>query len=299
MNDCEGGGEVFRVVPDQPTKPGDGEEMASASDGNSSEPFFGRPVFLTVSSQLHLEVFTSAFPRVYTLQPAFRAEGSHTNRHLSEFWMLEAEMAFVDDVAAIMDILESSVKHLLASQEVKGCVDPDQVSYFDRAGNAPWPRITYTQAVDLIQAGLGRHSIRWGDSISAEQERWLADTAGEGLPVFVTNYPAELKPFYMRPTATTHGDRRTVACFDLLVSRIGELAGGSMREERPEQIENVVKRLGMDPEQYKWYTELRRFGTTPHGGFGLGFERLISWIGGWENVRECIPAPRWKGRCIL
>jgi asparaginyl-tRNA synthetase len=291
MNDCEGAGEVFRVTPDQ--------SAASTDTAEGKIPeFFGSPAFLTVSSQLHLEVFSSAFPRVYTLQPAFRAEGSHTSRHLSEFWMLEAEISFVDTLEAIMVTLESSIKHVLANRSVTLCSLPEQTVYFDRVVNSPWKRITYTEAVDSIQSSMGDTSIKWGDSISTNQERWLADTVGEGLPVFVTDYPMDMKPFYMRLNPS-NGDQRTVSCFDLLVPRIGELAGGSMREERLGKIEEAIERFGMDPEQYRWYTELRRFGSASHGGFGLGFERFISWIGGWENIRECIPAPRWKGRSIL
>jgi asparaginyl-tRNA synthetase len=291
MNDCEGAGEVFRVIPDQPAAPAD------TAEGKIPE-FFGGPAFLTVSSQLHLEVFSSAFPRVYTLQPAFRAEGSHTSRHLSEFWMLEAEISFVDNLEAIMVSLESSIKHVLAKSTVTLCSLPERLPYFDKVANSPWKRITYTEAVDLIQSSMGDESVKWGDSISTNQERWLADTVSGGLPVFVTDYPADMKPFYMRRNPT-NGARQTVACFDLLIPRIGELAGGSMREERLGKIEEAIERFGMDPEQYRWYTELRRFGSAPHGGFGLGFERFISWIGGWENIRECIPAPRWKGRSIL
>jgi asparaginyl-tRNA synthetase len=212
--------------------------------------------------------------------------------------MLEAEIAFVDELEVIMGTLEASLKHVLAKRGVTQCISPKQMIYFDRVANSPWKRITYTEAVEFIQKSTGEADIKWGDSISTEQERWLADTIGEGLPVFITEYPMDMKPFYMRSNST-NGDRRTVACFDLLIPRVGELAGGSMREERLGKIEEVIGRLGMDPEQYRWYTELRRFGTAPHGGFGLGFERLISWIGGWDNIRECIPAPRWKGRCIL
>ncbi|KIM21318.1 hypothetical protein M408DRAFT_333518 [Serendipita vermifera MAFF 305830] len=289
LNDCEGGGEVFKVLPDANAEP---------STRPESQEFFGSPAFLTVSSQLHLEVFSSAFPRVYTLQPAFRAERSHTSRHLSEFWMLEAEIAFVEDLEGIMSTLESSIKHIFSSEELRRCLLPDRLSYCDKVSSSPWKRIAYGEAVKSLQASMGQEAITWGDSISTEQERWLADHVGDGLPLFVTDYPASIKPFYMRANAGD-GDRQTVACFDLLVPRIGELAGGSMREERFQNMEESLKKFGMDPAQYSWYTELRKFGTTPHGGYGLGFERLISWIGGWENVRECIPAPRWKDRCIL
>ncbi|KAG8776768.1 asparaginyl-tRNA synthetase [Serendipita sp. 405] len=306
LNDCEGGGDVFRVLPDSQKTLSTPEEVPNSGE-NSSSDFFGSPAYLTVSSQLHLEVFASALSRVYTLQPAFRAEGSQTNRHLSEFWMLEAEMAFMKDLDQVMDVAEASIRHTLQDSRLRDALyanlprsstEPLPVEKY--LGNK-WPRVTYTQAVEDIQSGLGPDSIQWGNSISAEQERWIARHYGHGLPVFVTDYPTSLKPFYMRRNSSPNDDptRSTVACFDLLVPEIGELAGGSLREERLEQLQEAVVKHGLDPDQYKWYTELRRFGTTPHGGFGVGFERYISWVGGWENIRECIPAPRWKGRSIL
>lgn len=348
MNDCEGGGEVFQISHEEAAhKAAPTQESQETSHLKSSEKesmrshFFGSPTYLTVSSQLHLEVFTSSFSRVYTLQPAFRAERSHTSRHLSEFWMLEAEMSFLDDLDHVMDVVEASIKHVFNDGTVKTCLSipslssskeqgriPEQVSLLERLKAGKWKRITYTQAVEAIQQAFGDKEgtggIQWGQPISTEQERWIADEVGNGLPIFVTNYPAELKPFYMRPNElgsvagsdSTDG-RKTVACFDLLVPRIGELAGGSLREERLGDLTAAYEKHGLDPNQYTWYTDLRRysplfiyyqldlfdrsdrFGTTPHGGFGLGFERFISWIGGWENVRECIAAPRWKGRCIL
>ncbi|KAG9035752.1 asparaginyl-tRNA synthetase [Serendipita sp. 407] len=306
LNDCEGGGDVFRVLPDSQKTLSTPEEVPN-SGGNSSSDFFGSPAYLTVSSQLHLEVFASALSRVYTLQPAFRAEGSQTNRHLSEFWMLEAEMAFMKDLDQVMDVAEASIRHTLQDSRLRDALyanlprsSTEALPVEKYLGNK-WPRVTYTQAVEDIQSGLGANSIQWGNSISAEQERWIARQYGHGLPVFVTDYPTSLKPFYMRRNSSPNDDptRSTVACFDLLVPEIGELAGGSLREERLEQLQEAVVKHGLDPDQYKWYTELRRFGTTPHGGFGVGFERYISWLGGWENIRECIPAPRWKGRSIL
>ncbi|KAG8807860.1 asparaginyl-tRNA synthetase, partial [Serendipita sp. 399] len=310
LNDCEGGGEVFRVVPDSQTSaPEQLSSSTSSKDVQAPPEFFGSPAYLTVSSQLHLEVFASALSRVYTLQPAFRAEGSHTNRHLSEFWMLEAEMSFMNDLDQVMDVAEASIRHTLRDPRLQFTLYSHlpQSSFtgeplpIEKYLGDKWPRITYTQAIEVIQRGFGFDSITWGDSLSAEQERWIARECGHGLPLFVTDYPTSLKPFYMQgnqPTSDEVG-RSTVACFDLLVPEIGELAGGSLREENFERLQEAVANHGLDPGHYKWYTDLRRFGTTPHGGFGIGFERFISWMGGWENIRECIPAPRWKGRCIL
>lgn len=250
MNDCEGGGEVFRVTPDH--SPSD----EPTTEDKPAPDFFGTPAFLTVSSQLHLEVFSSAFSRVYTLQPAFRAERSHTNRHLSEFWMLEAEMAFIDNLSGVMDVAESSIKHVLANQAFRNTLSSSQrIEYLDFVLSAPWKRITYSQAVERIKAELGPESIQWGDSISTELEKWVADKIGDGLPVFVTDYPDDLKPFYMRPSSE---NSNTVACFDLLVPKIGELAGGSLREERVDRLEESLQRHGLDLSRYGWYTELRR-----------------------------------------
>ncbi|PVG01478.1 asparaginyl-tRNA synthetase [Serendipita vermifera] len=296
-NDCEGAGEVFQVTPDTSTE----LSTTSAPDTipGSSPHFFADPAYLTVSSQLHLEVFASSISRVYTLQPAFRAERSHTSRHLSEFWMLEAEMAFMNGLENVMDVVEASLKNVCGDERVRACAtSEEQLLYLDKLRASNWKRITYTEAIDCLRTALGENAIQWGDSISTEQERWIADEIGEGLPVFVTDYPRDLKPFYMRPNPPT-GNQQTVSCFDLLVPRIGELAGGSMREERWEHLVDALGKHGLDKERYQWYSELRQFGTTTHGGFGLGFDRFISWIGGWENIRECIPAPRWKGRCIL
>lgn len=255
MNDCEGGGEVFRVTPDH--SPSEASDNVSTNDSVPTE-FFGAPAFLTVSSQLHLEVFASAFSRVYTLQPAFRAERSHTNRHLSEFWMLEAEIAFIDDLHELMEVAEASLKHVLCNQPFRDTLASRQRAvYLDSLLTKPWIRITYTQAVERIREALGSESIQWGESISTELERWIAEELGNGLPLFVTDYPTSLKPFYMRPSSEDP-QRSTVACFDLLVPRIGELAGGSLREERVDRIENAIQKHHLDPSEYRWYTELRR-----------------------------------------
>ncbi|CAG8671086.1 3552_t:CDS:10, partial [Acaulospora colombiana] len=222
-NDCEGAGEVFQVIPDTSAEPPTTPSPDTSSE--SSPHFFADPAYLTVSSQLHLEVFASAFSRVYTLQPAFRAERSHTSRHLSEFWMLEAEMAFMNGLENVMDVVEASIKNVCDDGRVRACAaSEEQLLYLDSLRASKWKRITYTEVVSSLRSALGDNTIQWGESISTEQERWIADEIGEGLPVFVTDYPKDLKPFYMKPNPLTEMSQ-TVSCFDLLVPRVGELAG--------------------------------------------------------------------------
>jgi asparaginyl-tRNA synthetase len=294
-NDCEGAGETFRVT--------------TASSGTEDE-FFPKPAYLTVSAQLHLEALTSALSRTYTLSPCFRSERSMTNRHLAEFWMLEAEWAFASGgIKSVCDLVEESVKQTLRdalqareSLDVlwKGKKDKRMDDLEDAARpNANWTRMTYTEAVKALG---GHHSSSpssfafepaWGKPLQSEHERWLAEQLVNG-PLFVTDYPACLKPFYMR----ANDDGETVACFDLLIPHVGELAGGSVREERLERLVQAMAELSR-PEEYDWYLDLRRFGNAGNAGFGLGFERLIAWLSGIENVRECIAMPRWTGKILL
>lgn len=273
-----------------------------------------------------------ALSRVWTITPTFRAERSATNRHLAEFRMLEAEMAFTASLEEVMATVQGSVAAgiraaILAddhSQGAKALLDgtlidceaslllplADQEPSSESAhpscerlarwakSEDPWPRLTHSQAVERIQAHGGLGSLVWGDSLSSEQERWLAADAGN-CPIFVTDYPAKLKPFYMRVNASVDAEEATVACFDLLVPGLGELAGGSLREEREETLLAQMKVRGMTSETIKrldWYvSDLRRFGAVPHGGFGLGVERLISWVTQVENVRDCVAFPRVRG----
>ncbi|KAH7926152.1 asparaginyl-tRNA synthetase [Leucogyrophana mollusca] len=293
-SDCEGAGETFRVVPNT--------AQSTLPEGDAQEEFFSKPAYLTVSSQLHLEALASSLSRVYTLSPCFRAERSQTSRHLAEFWMLEAEWAFTRSVDDVCDLVEACLKGVLAR------ITPDSSlpwsdgrlrSLLNAGQYDAWARMTYTDAV----AELERHHAssrafefepKWGRSLQSEHERWLSESFIGG-PVFVTDYPASLKPFYMR----LNDDRKTVACFDLLIPHVGELVGGSLREERLDYLVASMKTHGLDEEEYKWYTDLRRFGSAPHGGFGMGFERLVSWLSGIENVRECIAMPRWAKRMLL
>ncbi|KAH8093263.1 hypothetical protein BXZ70DRAFT_390000 [Cristinia sonorae] len=294
-NDSEGGGETFSVTPSAPA-------TSSTAPAPHSD-FFGRPAYLTVSSQLHLEALAASISRVYTISPCFRAERSQTSRHLSEFWMLEAEWAFTNSVEDVTRVVEGAVRSVMQAPSVDLQVlwkdmDPVRLEALRRAveSDVPWARITYTQAVEELQKHSSSFKVaaKWGDSLRSEHEQWLAERLIGG-PVFVTDYPASMKPFYMR----LNDDGKTVACFDLLVPHVGELAGGSLREERLELLKDALRKAGLREEEYAWYVELRKFGGAPHGGFGLGFERLIRWMSGIENVRECIAMPRWEGRMLL
>lgn len=305
-NDTEGAGETFRTAPALDSQPTPDEETSASTKAE----FFGIPAYLSVSSQLHLEALSAAMSRVYTLAPAFRAERSQTNRHLAEFWMLEAELQMTSpSLDSLLDIVEASSKHVLKTY----CASEDAKIRFPEARAAhdalerPWRRITYTQALEELNRahdegafvkptgkGKGKDIVprpEWGQGLRSEHERYLAREA----PVFVTDYPTEIKPFYMR---ANEGDaeRPTVACFDLLVPGIGELAGGSVREERIEHLDAALKKAGLDMDEFAWYRDLRIYGGGPHAGFGMGFERLVSFVTGLENVRECIAFPRTFGR---
>jgi asparaginyl-tRNA synthetase len=245
--------------------------------------------------------------RVYTLSPCFRAERSQTNRHLAEFWMLEAEWAFINHVGDVCHVVEESLKNILEQCRSENSLlwkdgDEAKLSSLEdaaRPGHA-WTRMTYTDAVKELEKYQASSRVgfefepAWGRALQSEHERWLSERLVGG-PVFVTDYPTSLKPFYMR----ANGDGRTVACFDLLVPFIGELAGGSLREERLSRLVQAIQDHGLKEEEYRWYVDLRKYGSAPHGGYGLGFERLISWMSGIENVRECIAMPRWAKRMLL
>jgi len=278
--DAEGAGEVFPL-------------------GNAME-FFGHPAFLTVSGQLDVECFAQSHTDVYTFGPTFRAENSHTPRHVAEFWMIEPEMAFadLDDVIALAEAFVREVTLGVHEQ----CAD--DFAFFDRrilpgiveqvagAVNKPFARMTHREAMEAC-AGSGReweYPVGPGEALQTEHERFLADEVVEG-PVFVTDYPLDQKAFYMR----LNDDGETVAATDLLMPRLGEIIGGSQREERLDVLEQQMTRRGMDPAHLDWYLDLRRFGTTPHGGFGLGFERMLMWLTGMSNIRDVIAFPRTPG----
>ncbi|GAA5924294.1 hypothetical protein JCM1841_001353 [Sporobolomyces salmonicolor] len=302
-SDCEGAGEVFRVADATPPPPSSAFNTFSTESAPPPPPPPAR--YLTVSSQLHLEAIASSLPRVYCLSPCFRAEKSDTARHLQEFWMLEAEVGFLDaDVPRaleqVMGVAEASVRAVAA--HVRSMPEFD---FFARQsegldarvagllGPEPYARMTYTHAIDLLAAHSAAHPSAfvfpptWGSGLQTEHEKWLAEEHVGG-PVFVTDYPTPLKPFYMLPNA----GERTTACFDLLVPLLGELAGGSLRQHDPSALLASLTAHGLDPEAYEWYLDLRRYGTTRHGGFGLGWERLVGLLTGEGNVRECIAFPR-------
>ena len=294
-SDCEGAGELFRVstmdIKNPPQKNG---EIDFAQD------FFARPTYLTVSGQLEAGAFALALSNVYTFGPTFRAENSNTSRHASEFWMIEPEMAFCD-LNGNMDLAEEFVKYLIADARER-CpeemelfakfVDKELLARLDFVIERPFQRITYTDAVDLLKKSGVKFEFPadYGLNLQSEHERWLTEKHFK-CPVTVFNFPKEIKPFYMR----VNDDGKTVAAMDLLVPGIGEIVGGSQREERLEMLEENMRRHGMDPAEYKWYLDLRRYGTAPHSGFGLGFERMLMFITGVGNIRDVIPFARTPG----
>ena len=270
-----------------------------------SRDFFGKPAFLTVSGQLNAEIYACALRDVYTFGPTFRAENSNTARHLAEFWMVEPELAFAD-LNDDMNCAEAYLKHCLAA--VLARCDED-LAFFERTTPGlrerlaamadvarPFARITYTEAVEHLTkaAAAGRkfeYAAAWGKDLQSEHERFLCEEVFGGAPVIVRDYPKECKAFYMR----MNEDGKTVAAMDVLVPRVGELMGGSQREERLEALEGRLKEVGLPLEAYWWYLDLRRFGSVPHAGFGLGFERLVQYCTGLENIRDTIPFPRYPG----
>ena len=291
-SDCEGAGEMFTVTALEPA-------ALQGTDPFGAD-FFGRRAGLTVSGQLQAEIFALSHGRVYTFGPTFRAENSNTSRHLAEFWMVEPEMAFCD-LAGDMHVAEGFIRFLVETA-LEECTE--DLELFDRfvskglidrlvqVRDRPFVRLTYTEAVaELERSGRDfAFPVRWGLDLQAEHERFLAEEAARA-PVIVTNYPIGIKPFYMR----VDDDGRTVAAMDILVAGIGELVGGSQREERLEVLTTRMTAAGLDLEQYSWYLDLRRYGSAPHAGFGLGFERLVQFVTGMQNIRDVIPFPRTPG----
>jgi asparaginyl-tRNA synthetase len=291
-SDAEGAGAMFRVTTLSPV----GRERAPGVDG-SADDFFGQEAYLTVSGQLEAELFACALGDVYTFGPTFRAEDSNTPRHAAEFWMIEPEMAFAD-LHDNMDVAEALVKSLVG-HVMEHCagdlelfarfVDQDLMKNLDAIANAAYVRLPYSEAIEMLQRSgkAFEFPIAYGADLQTEHERYLTEEAFK-KPVIVYNYPKEIKPFYMR----SNDDDRTVAAMDLLVPRVGELVGGSQREERLDRLEQRMQEAGMNREAYWWYLDLRRFGTVPHAGFGLGFERFLMTVTGVTNIRDVIPFPR-------
>ena len=295
-SDCEGAGELFRVSTLNPKTPPTTEDGAV----DYRQDFFGRPTYLTVSGQLEAEVFATALSNVYTFGPTFRAENSNTSRHAAEFWMIEPEMAFCD-LLGDMDLAEEFVKHLIrdakqhcaADLEFFGkFVDKDLLTRLDFVLERPFQRCSYTGAITILQNSgkTWAHPVQWGDNLQSEHERFLAEEHFK-CPVTVHDYPRSLKPFYMR----VNDDGRTVRAMDLLVPGIGEIIGGSQREERLDVLLENMRAHHLSEKEYGWYLDLRRYGTVPHAGFGLGFERLLMFVTGVGNIRDVIPFARTPG----
>jgi asparaginyl-tRNA synthetase len=295
-SDCEGAGELFRVSTidaKNPPKKTDGE-IDYAKD------FFARSTYLTVSGQLEAEAFASALSNVYTFGPTFRAENSNTSRHANEFWMIEPEMAFTD-LNGNMDLAEEIVKYLIRDTR-EHCpdelglfakfVDKELLARLDFVLERPFQRVPYTEAIELLKKSGEKFEfpVEYGLNLQSEHERWLTEKHFK-CPVTLFNYPKEIKPFYMR----LNDDDKTVTAMDLLVPGIGEIVGGSQREERLDVLEANMRRHKMDPADYKWYLDLRRYGTVPHSGFGLGFERMLMFVTGVSNIRDVIPFARTPG----
>lgn len=327
-SDCEGAGEVFTVAP--------ASNVAElANEDSRSKMFFRNKKYLTVSTQLHLEALAQSVGNVWTLSPVFRAEKSDTARHLSEFYMLEAEMSFVNDLDEVMDLAEDMLRNMCITMyethEVQeflnresrvgsDLVDPEEVrARWKGMMSQDWPRITYTHAIEFLQkhAEEFEHTPVWGEGLHSEHEKFIAEHVGDGQPVFVTDYPRDIKAFYMRegqsiPDMPSPGP--TVECFDLLVPDLCEIAGGSMREHRLEPLLEAMKRhdivagefyssmddnapAGAKTGPLDWYVDLRRWGCAPHGGFGIGFDRLLCYLTGVQTIRDMVSFPRWFGRC--
>ncbi|MDQ3495854.1 MAG: asparagine--tRNA ligase [Pseudomonadota bacterium] len=295
-SDAEGAGQMFRVSTlDLTNLPRD-----AAGEVDFSRDFFGKETFLTVSGQLNVEAFCLALSKVYTFGPTFRAENSNTTRHLAEFWMIEPEIAFAD-LADNADLAEDFLKYLFrAVLDERGDdmafiaerVQTDAVSRLEAFVNAPFERIDYGDAVALLQQSGHKFEfpVEWGLDLQTEHERWLTEQH-VGRPVVVTDYPEHIKAFYMR----LNDDGRTVAAMDVLAPGIGEIIGGSQREERLDVLDARMAQFGLDAEHYGWYRDFRRYGSVPHAGFGLGFERLVVYVCGLSNIRDAIPYPRAPG----
>jgi len=291
-SNCEGAGDMFNVTALD-------LQRVPSKDGkvDFTEDFFGKPANLTVSGQLEAEVFALALGNVYTFGPTFRAEDSNTSRHLAEFWMIEPEMAFCD-LKENIDLAEEFIRSILASV-LRNCgddmaflnrfVDKDLMATVDNVINKSFEQLTYTEAIEILsKARKGfEFPVEWGKDIQSEHERYLCEVVFK-RPVAVTDYPKEIKPFYMK----VNKDGRTVKAMDILLPRIGEIIGGSQREDDYETLLNRIKETNLDPADYWWYLDLRKYGTVIHSGFGLGFERLIQFVTGLANIRDVIPFPR-------
>ncbi|MEQ1820902.1 MAG: asparagine--tRNA ligase [Fimbriimonadaceae bacterium] len=297
-SDCEGAGAMFAVTTLlEQGHPGHPAKLAGTDYGND---FFGKPAFLTVSGQLEAETVALGMTNVYTFGPAFRAENSSTSRHLAEFWMIEPEMAFCSlegNMALAEELLKAVIGDLLDSCSADLAffnqrIEPELLKTLDHVVSSDFERMTYTEAVTHLEASgeSFEFPVSWGADLQSEHERWLTEKK-VGRPVILTDYPKDIKAFYMR----ANEDGKTVRAMDVLAPRIGEIIGGSQREERLDLLEARIKEMGLPIENYWWYLDLRRFGSAPHSGFGLGFERLLMYVTGMKNMRDVIPYFRAPG----
>ncbi len=295
-SDCEGAGEMFRVTTLDMTNPPKNDDGSI----DYSKDFFSKETSLTVSGQLEAECMAMAFGNVYTFGPTFRAENSNTPRHVAEFWMIEPEIAFADlgdDMILARDMVQYVISHVLSSckdelEFFNNFVDKGLIERLNTLVKSEFQKVTYTEAVEILENCGEKFEFKpyWGCDLQTEHERYLTEKHFKG-PVFVINYPKEIKAFYMR----SNDDGKTVAAMDMLVPGIGELIGGSQREERLDVLISKIKEMDLPIEDYSWYLDLRRFGTVPHAGFGLGFERLVMYLTGISNIRDSIPFPRTPG----
>ena len=294
-SDCEGAGEMFQVTTlNLEDAPKQGGKVDFAAD------FFDRPSFLTVSGQLEAEIFACGLGKAYTFGPTFRAENSNTARHLAEFWMIEPEMAFCD-LGGNMDLAERMLKRVFTdvlekcSEDIEFFnlrIDKTVIETLRHIIESEFRRLTYTEAVEILKTSGEKFEfpVDWGTDLQSEHERYLTEKHFQ-CPVILYDYPRTIKPFYMR----VNDDGRTVRAMDVLVPKVGEIIGGSQREERLDVLEERMKEQGLDPQEYWWYLDLRRYGTVPHSGFGLGLERVVQFVTGMGNIRDVIPFPRTPG----
>ncbi len=297
-SDAEGAGEMFQVTTLDIDNPPRTEEGAV----DYSKDFFDKPTHLTVSGQLEGETFALAFSKIYTFGPTFRAENSNTTRHAAEFWMIEPEMAFMDNNQN-MDVAEAMLKYVInyvmenAKEELEFCnnfVDKGLIDRLNHVRSSDFERVTYTRAIDILKEHEEKFDVKveWGMDLQTEHERFLTEQVFK-KPIFVTDYPKDIKAFYMK----LNPDNKTVAAMDCLVPGIGEIVGGSQREEDYTKLEKRINELGLDMDSYDWYMDLRKYGSVVHSGYGLGFERLIMYITGIENIRDVLPFPRTVHHC--
>ncbi len=299
-SDCEGAGEMFRVTTLDP------DNLPLTEDGkvDYSKDFFSKPTNLTVSGQLNGETYAMAFRNIYTFGPTFRAENSNTTRHAAEFWMIEPEIAFADlsdDMQLAEDMLKYVINYVLekAPEEMKffdSFIDKGLLERLHNVVNSDFGRVTYTEAIEILEKNNDNfdYPVHWGSDLQTEHERYLTETVFK-RPVFVTDYPKEIKAFYMK----LNPDGKTVAAMDCLVPGIGEIIGGSQREDDYEKLVTRMNELGLNPEDYDFYLDLRKYGTARHAGFGLGFERCVMYLTGMSNIRDVLPFPRTVNNCDI